>query len=224
MSTKLHGVTSHKILVRDHTVGHITDMYQNFFHRHRLYKTQHNATKTNCFRNVVLFCLYPETMEKWFFACCTGLCQLCGTDRTVFTRTRGSVLSHTYACCTLPPNVTWYRFYYYPATCAYRNCRIKVAHSSETMAPVYQTARLHISEGSILYIRRHENVEFCKAFLWPTEFLPPARFALWVSFAYLIKYDAVLHVCYLIHRGHNLLTAYWQLNYRSRTLILKICT
>jgi len=46
------------------------------------------------------------------------------------------------------------------------------------MVPVYQTALLHISEGSILYIRRHESVEFCKAFLWPTEFLPPARFAL----------------------------------------------
>ena len=70
---------------------------------------------------------------------------------------------------------------------AYHNCRIKVSHSSETMAPVYQTAWLHISEGSILYIRRHENVESCKAFLWPNEFLPAARFALWVSFACLTK-------------------------------------
>ena len=113
-----------------------------------------------------------------------------------------------HAACTLPPNVTWYRFYYYPASYAYRNCRIKVAHSSETMVPVYQTARLYISEGSILYIRRHENVEFCKAFLWPTEFLPPARFVLWVSFANPIKYDPVLYVCCLIHRGHSLLTAY----------------
>jgi hypothetical protein len=65
MSTKLHGVTSHKILVRDHTVRNITDMYQNFFHRHRLYKTQHNATRTNYFRNVVLCCLYRETMENF---------------------------------------------------------------------------------------------------------------------------------------------------------------
>jgi hypothetical protein len=83
---------------------------------------------------------------QWYFACCIVLKQMYGTDHTVFTRKRTG-LSHMYAACTLPPTVTWYRSYYYPATYAFRSCRIKMVRSSETMVPVYQTARLHISEG-----------------------------------------------------------------------------
>jgi hypothetical protein len=52
-------------------------------------------------------------------------------------------------------------------------------------------------------------LKFAKPFFGQPNFYHVHDVALWVPFAYPIKYAALLHVCCLIHRGHSLLTAYW---------------